>query len=108
MQYREYARGFEEDPELRLYDASQSVKFENSEQLVRLGIMQAAHDEDGPEINPTQVDFPKIGAVPDGAERPFWSVMITVYDRTELPCRCVAERSSAGPRRGGDGDRGGQ
>lgn len=33
---------------------------------------------------PEHIEFPKIDPVPEGVERPFWSVMIPTYNRTKL------------------------
>lgn len=75
FQYREYERALNANPALSFYDPQHSVKFENSRQLIRLGIMRP--DVDGrPEIS-----FPRVELLSRDAPRPFWSVMITVYDR---------------------------
>ena len=74
MQYAEYAKGITENQSLTLYDRNYSVKLQNSQQLVELGIM---HTE---EVEP---EFPKIYQITANINRPFWSVMITVYNRLQ-------------------------
>lgn len=79
FQYKQYAQALAENPALTLYDAAQSVKLENSAQLVELGIMQGniAADTVPPVL------FPRIPSRREDAARPFWSVLLTTYDRTE-------------------------
>ncbi len=75
MLYSEYERGLREQPSLTFYDPAHSLRLENSQQLVRLGVMKA--DEEaacGPVV------FPTIDPVP-GRRRPMWSVMLTVHRR---------------------------
>jgi len=96
MQFQEYARGLREQPALSFYDPAHSVKLEDSRQLVRLGVMEADESADAD----SAVVFPKIDALPSG-ERPFWSVMLTVYRRTnylEQALRSVLAQSP-GPER---------
>jgi len=81
MQYREYAQGLAQEEALTLFDPDHSIKLENSEQLVRLGIMQA--DKHDNTVQETSVDFPRIEPVPETHARPFWSVMLTVYNRLD-------------------------
>lgn len=76
--YQRYERALRQQPALTLYDPAHSVKLEDSRQLVRLGVMQADESAD----SSVEVVFPKIDAVPSG-NRPFWSVMLTVYRRTQ-------------------------
>ena len=77
IRYQRYDHCLRKQPALNLYDPDHSVRLESSRQLVRLGVMQADEGE-----NAAQIVFPKIGAVPAGERRPFWSVMLTVYRRT--------------------------
>jgi glycosyltransferase involved in cell wall biosynthesis len=72
IQYVEYANYLEQNDSLTLYDPYYSIPLENSQQLVELGIMQT---ED------IQPEFPKIHPIPGNIHRPFWSVIITVYNR---------------------------
>lgn len=72
MQYLEYAKALTQDNVLTLYDPNHSIKLQDSQQLVELGIMQSGE---------IQVEFPKIPLVPANIHRPFWSVIITVYNR---------------------------
>ncbi|HBB32698.1 MAG TPA: hypothetical protein DDZ80_09145 [Cyanobacteria bacterium UBA8803] len=73
MQYQEYAKLIAANNNLTFYDINQSVKLINSQQLVELGIM---HTEE------FQFEFPKISPLPANTPRPFWSAMVTVYNRT--------------------------
>jgi len=80
MQYEHYLRRLSSDNTLKLYDARFSIKYETSEQLIRLGIMRCKGSSslDRPitpilEITPVATET-----------RPFWSVMVTAYDRTEF------------------------
>ncbi|UCD29378.1 MAG: glycosyltransferase [Planctomycetota bacterium] len=81
MQYQEYAQGLAQDEALNLFDPDHSVKLENSEQLVQLGILHTDNEDPVPQA--TAVDFPCIEPVAETPERPFWSVMITVYNRLD-------------------------
>lgn len=76
--YHEYERGLREQPSLSFYDPAQSIKLEDSQQLVRLGVMRADDSADRT-FGPV---FPCIGAVSDQQKRPFWSVILSVYRRT--------------------------
>ena len=73
VQYREYARA---GSDLCFYSPQHSVRFENSAQLVELGIMRKG-DEDF-----AAPEFPPVKPVASG-ERPFWSVIVTVYRRLD-------------------------
>jgi len=81
MQYGSYLKRLLSDNTLNLYDSRFSVKYETSEQLIRLGIMRrdgsSLPESQGLPINP----MPEIAPVAMET-RPFWSVMVTVYDRT--------------------------
>lgn len=88
MQYAEYAKGLTKNHDLTLFDRDCSIKLENSQQLVHLGIM---------ETEEIQAEFPKIYPVPANTHRPFWSVAITVYNRLhhiEKALRSVIEQAS--------------
>jgi glycosyltransferase involved in cell wall biosynthesis len=76
-QYKTYDRKLSEDDHLTLYDPEHSVRFEGARQLQELEILS-------PEpILPTPC-VPTIVASPASAEPPpFWSVMVTVYDRPQ-------------------------
>jgi glycosyltransferase involved in cell wall biosynthesis/predicted negative regulator of RcsB-dependent stress response len=76
FQYHEYARTLSATPTLKLYDPNHSLKLQNSQQLVQLGILQVEPDD----ISPSAIEFPKI-LPPHSTPRPFWSVMITAYKR---------------------------
>ena len=73
-QYKAYAARLEQDDAVTLYDPAHSVRFEGFEQLRGLGVI-------GPKPEPARVSFPPIEPIADGAARPFWSVMITLYRR---------------------------
>ena len=79
LQYQEYQRGLLEQPALTLFHPAHSVKLQDSQQLVSLGVMRA---DEGPDI-PAQVVFPRIEA-PAATVRPLWSVMVSVYRRTQF------------------------
>lgn len=74
-EYVEYAQGITKNENLKLYDEKYSVKLQNSQQLVQLGIMQVG------ETSPAEVPvkFPKIDPVATKISRPFWSVMISAH-----------------------------
>jgi glycosyltransferase involved in cell wall biosynthesis len=76
FQYQEYARGLERTPDLCFYDPNYSVRFSDTAALVALGVMT-------PGAVATAVDepIPRVDPILDGGDRPFWSVMLTVYDR---------------------------
>ncbi|HEY4002235.1 MAG TPA: glycosyltransferase family 2 protein [Candidatus Xenobia bacterium] len=75
LQYVEYARTLEERPDLCMYDPALSVKFQDSRQLVELGFLRPVP----PDLRPTVSPLPRVA----GPQRPFWSVMVTVYQRDE-------------------------
>ncbi len=90
-QYQEYARGLDRTPDLCLYDPQHSVRLSNSAELVALGVMTpgaaAATSADAP--------IPRVEPILDSADRPFWSVMLTVFDRVhylERALRSVLEQ----------------
>ncbi len=77
QQYKAYDQGFACDPDLTLYDAALSVRYEGVAQLEALGII------DPPVPAPPLPVFPPVVPLaPGDSTRPFWSVMITVYQRT--------------------------
>lgn len=74
-QYKGYKLALDHDEDLVLYDPEQSLRFEGAAQLRALGILRAeppAPDPRVPAIAPLR---------PADTPRPFWSVIITVYDR---------------------------
>jgi hypothetical protein len=76
-QYKAYHDGLERDRSLSLYDPAESVRFEGTDQLQKLDIMSTEEPVQRPR-------FPVVPPPPEvDGKRPFWSVMITVYDRTE-------------------------
>jgi glycosyltransferase involved in cell wall biosynthesis len=74
-QYKSYWREIGRNQDLCLFDSDLSVGFEGPDQLKSLGILRAG-------TVPPSTDIPAI-AVPasPAGQRPFWSVMITVFDR---------------------------
>jgi hypothetical protein len=77
QQYKAYQRQFALDGELTLYDAAHSIRYEGIAQLEALGII------DPPVALPAPPVFPAIAPRTEHAtERPFWSVMVTVYERS--------------------------
>ncbi len=76
-QYAEYFRTLSGNSALKLYDENHSVRLESSQQLVKLGIMKVEPEGD---IVPVP-EFPKILQLSTTTRRPFWSVMITAYNR---------------------------
>lgn len=82
MQYEEYARALAEDDTLSLYDPAHSIRYRDSHQLVELGVIRAT---DAGETEPAELvtlDILRIMPLPAATPRPFWSVMLTAYDRT--------------------------
>lgn len=64
------------DGDLRFFDPDHSVRFDDTDQLVRLGIMQL---DAGDGIRPTTVDrvaVPPIPPVAGHGDRPLWSVVV--------------------------------
>lgn len=92
MQYAQYAVSLAGDAALTLYDPAHSIRYENSAQLEALGIVRRDPGTQ-PQITgapPTlAVEFPPIAAPPPDAVRPFWSVMITAYDRVDYLARAL-------------------
>lgn len=95
MQYKEYAQVLSENEALTFYDKKHSIKLQGSQQLAQLGIMQSDYDKNSM-TEAIEVEFPKIRPVPANVRRPFWSVMITAYDRVkflERALRSVIEQA---------------
>jgi glycosyltransferase involved in cell wall biosynthesis len=95
MQYKEYAQGLSQNEALTFYDKKHSIKLQGSRQLVQLGIMQSDCSE-GSLSEAIEIEFPKIHPVSANVQRPFWSVMITTYDRVkflERALRSVIEQA---------------
>lgn len=82
-QYKEYAKGLTQNDALQLYDERHSVKLRDSQQLVDLGIMQDGRSTEDISTHVRQVEFPHISQLAPDVPRPFWSVMITVYNRVQ-------------------------
>ena len=81
-QYRAYQMSLSKNTDLSFYDPACSVKLRDSKQLIELGVMRA-DTEDGQNSSRLQRIGPPIKILDDTTcKRPFWSVMITVYDRT--------------------------
>ncbi len=83
-QYKAYLRVLKENRYLSLYDPSLSVRYENPQQLLDLGLLKPsmpAPPSAAPVIAPPMAS---------GRGRPFWSVMITVHDRTHHLERALA------------------
>jgi glycosyltransferase involved in cell wall biosynthesis len=90
-QYQQYAQTLARNDAITLYDPAHSVKLQGSHQLARLGIIQI--DESA---KPSLFKFPPISPLPKNLHRPFWSVMITTYNRVqylEQALRSVIEQS---------------
>lgn len=78
-QYAEYFRTLSANSSLQLYDQQYSLRLENSRQLVEIGILELEIDKD----QTLAPEFPKILPLPLETPRPFWSVMITAYKRSD-------------------------
>lgn len=85
QQYKAYCGVLDEDPGLCLYDPSHSIRFEGTEQLRTLGAMRAEPEDS----TPMPVPIPGLPAS-GGVASPFWSVKLTVYDRTDRLERALA------------------
>lgn len=81
LQYQAYAQTLSRNQSLKFYDHRHSVKFQDSAQLVKLGIMRVDADSDAVKWRAAEAAIADIHPVDSIAQRPFWSVMITVYDR---------------------------
>lgn len=82
-QYKGYARELDRDPDVCLHHPAHSVAYEGPAQLRELGVLL-------PEGPPPSVAPPPIPPPASTASgRPFWSVMVTVFDRTALVGRAV-------------------
>lgn len=75
-QYKAYDRELARDPDLCLFDPDQSVRFSGTAQLRELGILKPETPVPGPVV-------PAISPVVTTDPRPFWSVMVTIYDRVQ-------------------------
>lgn len=74
-QYKAYHRELSRTRDLVLFEPAESVRFTGTAQLRELGVLRPEEPVPPPRI-------PTLGPVAcSEAERPFWSVMITVYDR---------------------------
>ncbi len=78
-QYRHYAAGLAQSQELVLFDAAHSIRYENSRQLIRLGMMQPVLAQDT--LRPAHA--PAIAPAVCASARPFWSVFVTVHTRVQ-------------------------
>ncbi|MFM7144199.1 MAG: glycosyltransferase family 2 protein, partial [Alphaproteobacteria bacterium] len=82
-QYKTYRHRLADDEALTLYDPAHSVRYAGVSQLQALGVMQ-------PEPTPQPPQVPTVAPRPASAgTRPFWSVMITVYDRPRQLARAL-------------------
>jgi len=89
LQYQQYVSRLDRDASgFTLYDAQHSVEFTHSEQLIENGIMKRATKVE--EQNKRGgLEIPIVSRLETKADRPLWSVIVTVYDRvTHLP-RCL-------------------
>ena len=82
LQYRQYLEKLKEEKGLSLYDPRYSVRLQNSQQLIDLGVMRGKI-ADRPKIPKLKRFGPPVKKLSGGLRRPFWSVMITVYDRVQ-------------------------
>jgi hypothetical protein len=74
-QYSAYASKLKGEQSLVLYDPNHSVPFEGTAQLRQLGLLL-------PEESPSDPCLPAIEPVlVDVGERPFWSVMVSIFER---------------------------
>jgi glycosyltransferase involved in cell wall biosynthesis len=95
-QYKEYAKELTRNEATRLYDEQHSVRFRDSQQLVQLGIMQKNRSRGDYSITAREIEFPMVRPRRSDEERPFWSVMITAYNRAgylEKALRSVLEQA---------------
>ena len=81
MQYREYARTLESGSALMMYDPNHSLRLQESRQLIDLGIMSVDHGAMQVSPDDASAVFPEVVPLGPDVNRPFWSVMITVYNR---------------------------
>ncbi|MEM8859063.1 MAG: glycosyltransferase family 2 protein [Chloroflexota bacterium] len=81
-QYQAYADGINDSDDILFYDPAESLIFSGSQQLLELGIMR-----DG--LRPISPVFPQIAPLTASEPRPFWSVMITVYNRIQFVERVI-------------------
>jgi len=79
-QYKAYAAGFDTDRYLNFYDPSESLAFKGGSQLVELGIIDSIWAQGQPSGRPISIADQQ----EHESASPFWSVMITVYDRLHL------------------------
>ncbi len=88
LQYRRYEEALQDWEELSLFDPKQSIALRNSRQLIELGIIRGRHGG-STALASRELFVPRIDPVRTSERRPDWSVMITVYDRTEHLERCL-------------------
>ncbi|MCX6044761.1 MAG: glycosyltransferase family 2 protein [Chloroflexi bacterium] len=81
--YQIYASQLAADEALTLYDPLHSVRFENSMQLARLGIIQGSCQAAAHSLPPKDHYFPPIAPLSSTILRPFWSVMIAVDEHSQ-------------------------
>jgi len=89
-QYQAYHSALRREQGLQFYDSRHSVRLEDSAQLVRLGIMTIDPDEQEEPAAVPAVPWPEISPLPVTGKRIFWSVMITVYQRTTYLQRALS------------------
>ena len=90
VQYQAYNSALRREQGLKFYDPRHSVRLEDSAQLVRLGIMTIDPDEQEEPAEVRAISWPEIKPLPVTSQRPFWSVMITVYQRTAYLQRALS------------------
>lgn len=93
FQYQQYVVALARDPALTLFDPAHSVRLIDSAQLVELGIMER---DSAAELPPPAL-FPRVQPLDSTQTRPFWSVMLTTYERTEFLEGALARVLSQAP-----------
>jgi hypothetical protein len=74
-----YARGLDATPDPVFFDPMHSVRYESSEQLVRMGVMRNGPSDERVPVTRDGVLIPAIPAPPPATaatDRPFWSVIV--------------------------------
>jgi tetratricopeptide (TPR) repeat protein len=84
VQYKSYHQRLSGDQAFTVFHPEHSVRFTGVPQLQALGVMQPEPPRPYPQRPPVAPLPPTAGA------RPFWSVMVTVYDRPQNLARVLA------------------